>query len=404
MLRKLLVVKGLVYRGCSRVLYNYEYRSFSVQPPQRGRWSSLSESQRAAWEILGWNEDRWEGRQSPPETSSLAWSKLSPAQQAAAIHGLHYSQQEWDSKIFNDDSIKDIGVARQRSEQKSVTVDPSLFGTSSASPVKPNETIASSLGRFVKNVAKAVAPGQVETMEDKMAAPVVVNDVETTVYLDDSPSMNFNTEWFSFTSRLEQGKKALHWLAPVLGEMPCRVLKFSNKPTVLRLRDEVGSISSSLPTIDLGWDAKGRGTYMWHMIETDVRERYRPGTGKLRLVVVTDGDDTLSPPGYTGMRGMDPMMRTLQDLGYDIEWHIIVVGGESGLERYRALSGASGGSFLSIKREFNENSDDAKALLQALKRAKDNHDRHKRQQQYEIDARSGKVDKVDWYKQLPPPK
>ena len=36
------------------------------------------------------------------------------------------------------------------------------------------------------------------------------------------------------------------------------------------------------------------------MIEDDVRTRYRPGRGKLRLVVVTDGQDTLSPAEYNG--------------------------------------------------------------------------------------------------------
>ena len=47
--------------------------------------------------------------------------------------------------------------------------------------------------------------------------------------------------------------------------------------------------------LQLGWDGSSGGTYMWHMIEQDVLERYRPGSGTLRLIVVTDGHDTLSP-------------------------------------------------------------------------------------------------------------
>ena len=46
-------------------------------------------------------------------------------------------------------------------------------------------------------------------------------------------------------------------------------------------------------------------------IKEDVCARYTPGPGKLRLVVITDGVDTHSPPPYRGMGGMDPMMEHL---------------------------------------------------------------------------------------------
>jgi hypothetical protein len=48
--------------------------------------------------------------------------------------------------------------------------------------------------------------------------------------------------------------------------------------------------------------------------------RYTPGRGTLRLVVVTDGDDCLSPGEYRGARGMNPLMRELKDRGFNIEW------------------------------------------------------------------------------------
>ena len=48
--------------------------------------------------------------------------------------------------------------------------------------------------------------------------------------------------------------------------------------------------------------------------------RYTPGRGTLRLVVVTDGDDCLSPGEYRGARGMNPLMRELKERGFNIEW------------------------------------------------------------------------------------
>ena len=39
------------------------------------------------------------------------------------------------------------------------------------------------------------------------------------------------------------------------------------------------------------WDASSGGTYMWHMIECDVMSRYIPGKGRLRIVIITDGED-----------------------------------------------------------------------------------------------------------------
>jgi hypothetical protein len=138
------------------------------------------------------------------------------------------------------------------------------------------------------------------------------------------------------------------------------------------------------------------------MIQEDVMKRYRPGRGKLRLVVVTDGEDNMSPSEYQGMRGMDPMMRTLNKAGYDIEWHIIVIGGERGLDRYKALAGATGGSFLEVKRQFDPNSSDTKALLKAIQNSTDERGRRERQRRHKEEVSAGKVENVDWFKQLPP--
>jgi hypothetical protein len=375
--------------------------------PRRGAWTSLPPTQRAAWEALGWTAESWEDRQSPPPESSLKrWSQLSSAQQAAALHGLVVSKNEWDAMVgsFIEISRKDSSrLPRDYDKSKHMKTVP-------ASCLRKNETkdesLASRVARVAWNVAKAVAPQTVDTLSERVASPVVVNGLETTLYLDDSPSMREWTGVLSFSSRLDEGKKVLTELAPLLGQSPCRILKFSNIPTVLSKREEKGA--ASLPQISTGWDGTGNGTYLWHMIQTDVLTRYRPGTGKLRLVVVTDGEDNMSPPGYQGMEGMHPLMRTLQEAGYDIEWHIIVLGHVHSRvkEQYRALAGATGGNFLSVKRDFDKNSREASAFLKAFKNSGetgDTSDRRKRQRQYEKDSLEGKADRFDWYKQLPPP-
>ena len=50
------------------------------------------------------------------------------------------------------------------------------------------------------------------------------------------------------------------------------------------------------------WNGTSGGTYMWKMIEEDVRSRYLPGHGRLRLIVITDGEDTHSPGEQTHTR------------------------------------------------------------------------------------------------------
>lgn len=108
---------------------------------------------------------------------------------------------------------------------------------------------------------------------------------------------------------------------------------------------------------------------------------------------------------------MNPMMQKLQKAGYDIEWHIVILGHSvlgNMVKQYKALAGAMGGSFLSIKQEFDESSHEAPNFLKAIKSSSgkvrgDDDDRPKQQREYELDASKGKVDKFDWYKALPPP-
>ena len=85
-------------------------------------------------------------------------------------------------------------------------------------------------------------------------------------------------------------------------------------------------------------------------------------------MVITDGEDTCSPEGYNGVRGMDPMMRALALAGFDVEWHIVVVGRVRGSRRYADLAAATGGSFLAVEDVFDESSKDARLFLDTLDR------------------------------------
>lgn len=401
------------------------FRSFTALP-RDGSWSSLPESQRSAWELLGWDEDRWEGRRAPPPSSLSSWDELSSAEQAAAKYGLGYTEQSWDENVTEGDWLVDNDgqsslqnkaddSMKAPATYKSARTAPAVFGNEDKDSSVSTGGLRGAVTNFVKGAAKVLAP----TMVDNITEPVVVDGVETTLYLDDSPSMNetMGGGWFGGPTRLEEAKKVVNSISPSLRSLPCRVLKFSNHPTVLALREDDGGkssnalalrkdgASSTVPSLPLnGWNASGNGTYLWHMIQEDVMKRYRPGTGKLRLVVVTDGDDNMSPAGYQGMNGMNPMMRTLQDAGYDIEWHIVVIGDEKGLERYKDLAGATGGSFLALTDSFDENSRDAKQFVDAVKssgRAEDDK-RRERQRQYELDRKKGRAEPFDWYKALPP--
>lgn len=144
------------------------------------------------------------------------------------------------------------------------------------------------------------------------------------------------------------------------------------------------------------------------MIEEDVVERYTPGSGKLRLVVVTDGHDNLSPGEYNGIDGMNPMMAALQGKGFDIEWHIIVLGEVQQKRVYASLARATGGSFLAVPGSFDEDGTNETAFLDALDDSSDmsegDRKRHGRQQAYKLDAGTGKAAKFGWFKALPPPK
>ena len=157
---------------------------------------------------------------------------------------------------------------------------------------------------------------------------------------------------------------------------------------------------------------------MWQMIENDVTSKFPVARCRhtlLRVFVITDGADTLSPPQYRGVAGMDPMMRTLRNAGYEIEFHIIVLGGGvSGRDsnRYRELAAATGGQFLSLPfwdwNARKSKQDRANFIKKVQEYATATAQEAKRLQEverrkYEARVASGRATKFDWYRQLPAP-
>merc|ERR1711924_157237 len=98
--------------------------------------------------------------------------------------------------------------------------------------------------------------------------------------------------------------------------------------------------------------------------------------------------------------GMDPMMRRLHDEGFDIEWHIVVMGTDvdrASFGRYAALAAATGGTVVAIPGAFDEESPQVERFLNAVEESNDENARRDRQQQYLADAQRGKTERFEWF-------
>jgi hypothetical protein len=405
--------------------------------PRSGSWHQIPASEKAAWEALGWSEESWAGRQPAPLSALHAWTELGPAEQAAAQHGLQYTHREWDA---HHDSA--VAIVSDDGGAHSGAPPPEAAHANEDAPAAPAERAGtSSLASAAWDLARSVLPLVGQTLQSsrhpgaalagallseapRMAeyAPVTVRGLETTLYLDDSGSMTWpagGPAW-NLKTRLDEGHAVLRSMAPLL-RGPTRVVKFGSRPTVVLTRNAADaarpgealvpltSLSPSL--VSLGWDGSSGGTYMWGMIMEDVVAVYKPGPGKLRLVVVTDGIDVHSPPPLDGIGGMDPMMKRLHGAGFDIEWHIVILGRDGELadasvrERYASLAGATGGSFLAVE-SFDGAARDREitAFLDAVERGGQSGDdaaRHERQRRYELETRGRSG--PEWFRALPPP-
>ena len=443
---------GTLHRSLSYSISSpYSYRFFASQA-QKGPWSALSTAEQAAWKALWYDEDSWEGRRSAPKWKE--WSELSLEERGVAMYGLSIqTKEEWDKAA---PSQRNLGHASRHGipplsvllEEESDNDD---HGSSSRALVVAQETrlqrqqqassLGGSIGKFAYQTVKGLAPlvgplvrsaasqsrGRgavglsvagsliegVPTMMDMYSGVLNVTGIDTLIYLDDSGSMK--------GANLIEGQKALQSLETRLKTnsndqrfLPTRIVKFGNHSTVLNPSEEDWSPA----LVNVAWDGSSGGTFMWKMIQDDVQAKYRPAGGKLRIVVITDGYDNWSPPPYNGVRGFDPLMRTLLNQGYDIEWNIIVVGNDLGVglfrqpeltkrdqELYKNLCHATGGQFLSLGAAgWNENDYQVEKFLDAVEDSgyhDSQSDRRERQEQYKLEARRGKAENFDWLPALP---
>jgi hypothetical protein len=327
-------------------------------------------------------------------------------QQAAVQYGLLIRKDDWDKYVDEGDIVvQDRSIVSPERDQPSQI---SRFAQGAWEMVKQAVPIVAPVIKSISrnnpalNLA-ATGMEQLLSMEEEFHPPIRVDDVDTALYLDDSGSMKTN---------LFQGKYALASMEHLM-QKNIRIIKFGTHKSVLSTR--VSTWDSALTTV--AWNASSGATYMWKMIEDDVLRRYRPAGGRLRVIVITDGFDTRSPGEYKGMSGMNPMMRTLLREGFDIEFHIIILGqtgpfrtlSEGDIKKYQSLAAATGGSCMVVSGFlYDPESPAAKSFVQTLEESGRNDQksveaRKKRQLQYKEDASKGRKESFDWIKSLPDP-
>lgn len=137
----------------------------------------------------------------------------------------------------------------------------------------------------------------------------------------------------------------------------------------------------------------------------------------LRVFIITDGGDNVSPPPFRGMGGMDPMMKELRGRGFNIEFHIVFVSSsasntlfkmvigedplhEGEVRRYRDLSLSTGGGFLNLS--GSETDAEKGAFLLRISAPQDLESRVAARKRYEELLLAGDATRFDWYKTLPP--
>ena len=66
-----------------------------------------------AGSALGWQEESWSGHREAPISTLQSWEELGPAEQAAAIHGLGFSEDEWDTLLHSEDALVSVDSSAQ---------------------------------------------------------------------------------------------------------------------------------------------------------------------------------------------------------------------------------------------------------------------------------------------------
>ena len=435
--------------------YDQECWESSSPPPRWKEWNELSLDERSAAKY-GLNVSSEEDWDDLAPVSSSPWIRRRQSTKQGADEHISSSmtdipslssllKEEEDSRSStkpnstgrSDGDSHALVVAQEtrlaRQQQKSIggglggSIGKAAYQTVKglAPVVGPLMRGAGTMSRGGRGAAGLAVAGSLleslPTIVDSMSGVLEVTGVDTVIYLDDSGSMQ--------GSNLYEGQRALSSLESRLKReeddqsdqrfLPTRIVKFGEHPTVLNPSEEDWNCA----LVNAAWDGSSGGTYMWKMIQDDIRTRYKPAGGKLRVVVITDGYDVLSPPPYQGARGFDPLMRTLLKDGFDIEWSIIVVGNETDniflgqqelssrdKQLYKNLCGATGGQFLSLDSSSSAGGSwdaDKPEISNFLDSIEDSgyydseSDRRERQKQYKLEAKKGKAEKFDWLPQLP---
>eukprot|EP00439_Symbiodinium_sp_Y106_P083898 s498_g24.t1 len=347
-------------------------------------WEALSESERAAWESLG----RGESWHRTPQKTLPSWGQLQAHQQAAAKHGLGLHEESWE------------GLRAQIQAEAAPSPSVSSGAPLARAGAGAARTGAAGLAGVAWSVCKTLAPIVGDALDgakhpglrllggafrymadvnDTLAAPVTVDDVETIMYLDDSGSMRGSVQGVFGKSGLQLGQDALDQVVPLL-QGPTRILKFGTLPKVLLPREELSASQDTAAT----------ATLLQSLV---------------RIVLVFRACGYALPRCLLRHQGHGCIDegQELQKQGFDVEWHIIILGRFQAAERkrYETLAGATGGSFLALEEAEAFQSPAARRFLAALK--ENPGARQARQQAYLADTAAGRMEQVEWFKALPPP-
>jgi len=276
--------------------------------PGARAWTDVSPKERDAWSHLGWTADSWEGRAPAPRCALKSWEDLDSSEKAIATHGLGFTAKTWDaaleSKLSADAHALAVEAGRKSSEVAQTSGASSQLSVENPKDEKTGggllglvKTVLPFVGTAAKLLPKkSAARGILEAVDvvhsvaqelsESIQNRVQVNGIETILYLDDSYSMR--------GQNLAEASRLFFEAAKDLQSRSIRIVKFGTNKKILVAR----STTFSSAAIAAAWDATSGETYMWHMILHDIFDNYKPGSGHLRVFVITDGADVLSPKPY----------------------------------------------------------------------------------------------------------
>eukprot|EP01084_Bolivina_argentea_P279603 478025_1 len=165
------------------------------------------------------------------------------------------------------------------------------------------------------------------------------------VYLDMSGSMT----GFGIIA----AEKAFERIAPSLMQQYTSITLFGDEPRLI-MKEQISKWK--IKDIIRRWRENiGGNTFMWKMILDDILLRHKNLNERPRLTIITDGEDTMSPPEYKGLKGMDTMMTEFKKSKItNIEYNIIVLSRYVWKpDRYRDLCHVTGGLFYKLN-EYSE--------------------------------------------------